>query len=134
MRRSSAAAAHGRSCLAALLGILVHFVLDVAVLGLHSPGPFTHSAFHLLRGAANRFAGDFLNLSGGFFGSSLDLIFVNAHELAPTLIAGKRPTRPSAHMIRRAVSGSVGSRRDAMSENAVSLADRRNKGCPCFLD
>ena len=55
-------------CSATLLGILVHIVLNVTVLGLRCANRFINRAFHLLRGAANCFACDFLNLASNFLG------------------------------------------------------------------
>src|SRR5580698_9401508 len=80
--------------LAVVLGILVQVVLDVTIFCLRRASHFVGRALDLLRGTANGFARDFLNLSSRLFDSSFHLIFVNAHKLkSPADIAGERPTR-----------------------------------------
>jgi hypothetical protein len=100
-----------------MLRILVHVVLDITVLGLRGANRFIDCALHLLRGAANCFAGDFLNLARSFLGSALNLIFVNAHNLSPTHIAGERPARLLKEtMLRGAAFTAVGTPSDGASE------------------
>jgi hypothetical protein len=102
---------------AILLRTLVQIVFDITVLGLRGASRFIDRALHLLRGAAYCFAGDFLNLARSFLASTLDLIFVDAHNLPPTHIAGERPTRLLTEtMLRGAVFTAVGTRSDAASE------------------
>ena len=112
-----------RQSLAIGFRIFVQVVLDVTVFCLRGPRRLVRRALDLLRGTANRFAGDFLNFSRRFLDSSFHLIFIDAHGLSPAKIAGERPTRLRRDTIIRSTDlPTVGSRSDSLSEFRPGIA------------
>src|SRR5579862_3203665 len=67
--------------LISVLSMFLHSLFCITVRGLHAAGNLLAQALGLLVNAADRFACCFLYLARGFLDATLDLIFVNAHNL-----------------------------------------------------
>jgi hypothetical protein len=80
------------SALLRVLGRILGVAFHVAKFRLGGADVLVDVALYLLGRAADRFAGDFLDFARRFFYPTLDLIFINAHELTPEN-TGKRPAR-----------------------------------------
>src|ERR1700722_8912615 len=63
-----------------LLHVLFHPFLGIAESSLRRADRLFDLAFQLLRGAARRLAGNFLDLTRGFFHTAVHLIFVDSHR------------------------------------------------------